>query len=76
MADDSSTWHVQYRKNAIVCIERLPNPAQAIERACRLLDGGHDVYAIGTGPLTDSIGPDVIAKIYAEWVRAKPGRLF
>ena len=65
------TWHVQYRKDATDHIERHPSPELAIEAACRLIDDGYDVYGIGTGPLTDSIGRNEIARIYAIWVRAK-----
>jgi hypothetical protein len=43
----------------------------AIRAACRLIDHGYDVYGIGTGPLTDSIGKEQIARIYAMWARAK-----
>ncbi|MDR3376711.1 MAG: hypothetical protein P4L98_23575 [Ancalomicrobiaceae bacterium] len=35
------------------------------------MDAGFDVFGIGTGPLTDSIGKDEIAKIYAMWEREK-----
>jgi|HubBroStandDraft_1064217.scaffolds.fasta_scaffold00015_22 hypothetical protein len=65
-------WHVQFRKDAVDHIVRHPNPEAAIEAACRLIDGGHDVYAIGTGPLSDSVGKTEIAKIYALWERARP----
>ena len=65
------TWHVQYREGAADHIERFGGPELAIEAACRLIDEGRDVYGIGTGPLTDSIGKDEIAKIYAMWDRAK-----
>jgi hypothetical protein len=65
------TWHVQYRSKMGDCVERYPSPEQAIEAACRLIDDGCDVYGIGTGPLTDSIGKREIARIYAIWARAK-----
>jgi hypothetical protein len=65
------TWHVQYRKDAADHIERHPSPERAIEAACCLIDVGCDVYGIGTGPLTDSIGRDEIAGIYALWARVK-----
>ncbi len=52
-------------------IERHPSPERAIEAACCLIDDGFDVYGIGTGPLTDSITRDQIARIYALWVRAR-----
>ena len=65
------TWHVQYRNDTVDHIVRYPNPEQAIEAACRLIDDGCDVYGIGTGPLTDSITKDQIARIYALWAREK-----
>jgi hypothetical protein len=65
------TWHVQYRIGTVDHIERHPSPERAIEAACCLIDDGFDVYGIGTGPLTDSIGKDQIARIYAMWVREK-----
>jgi hypothetical protein len=64
-------WHVQYRKDATDHIERYPSPERAIEAACRLFDDGCDVYGVGTGPLTDSIEKEQIARIYAMWARAK-----
>jgi hypothetical protein len=74
MSDDFLTWHVQYRKDATDHVDRHPTPEKAIEAACGLLDDGCDVYGIGTGPLSDSIGKDVIARIYAMWRRAaSPG---
>jgi hypothetical protein len=65
------TWHVQFRKDTTDHIERYPSPERAIEAACRLIDDGCDVYGIGTGPLTDSIEGEEIARIYAMWARAK-----
>ncbi len=65
------TWHIQYRRGAMDHIARHPNPEKAIEAACRLIDDGCDVYGVGTGPLTDSIGQEQIARIYAMWVRAR-----
>ena len=64
-------WHVQYRKDTVKHIVRYPNPEDAIEAACRIIDDGDDVFGIGTGPLTDSIEKDEIARIYALWTRAK-----
>ncbi|HLY54101.1 MAG TPA: hypothetical protein VKS60_01005, partial [Stellaceae bacterium] len=66
------SWHVQYRRDAIDHLVRLRSPQAAIAAACRLIDGGCDVYGIGTGPLTDSIDRDQIAKIYAQWAMARP----
>jgi hypothetical protein len=34
-------------------------------------DDGCDVYGIGTGPLTDSIGKDESARICALWARVE-----
>jgi hypothetical protein len=65
------TWHVQYRKGAASRVARHPSPERAIEAACRLIDDGCDVYGVGTGPLTDSIGREEIARIYAMWAREK-----
>jgi hypothetical protein len=64
-------WHVQYRKDAVHSIVRRPSPEQAIEVACHLMDEGADVYAIGTGPLTDTIKRAQIDRIYALWVRER-----
>jgi hypothetical protein len=63
-------WHVQYRRDRVDHITRHLSPEKAIEAACGLIDDGYDVYGIGTGPLTDSIGPEHIAEIYAIWARA------
>jgi hypothetical protein len=65
------TWHVQYRKDAINHIDQHPSPEQAIEAACRLIDDGCDVYGVGTGPLTDSIEKEQIARIHAMWARVR-----
>jgi hypothetical protein len=62
-------WHVQYRRDSEDLIAEHPSPEQAIEAACGLIDEGCDVYGIGTGPLSDSIGPEHIARIYALWAR-------
>ncbi len=35
-----------------------------------MIDAGHEVHGIGTGPLTDSIGAEEIARIYALWGEA------
>jgi hypothetical protein len=65
------TWHVQYRKDGADQIGRHRTPELAIQAACHLIDDGCDVYGIGTGPLTDSIEREQIARIYAMWARAK-----
>ena len=57
-------WHVQYSEGGEARISRHPTPELAIETACALIDSGHEVTGIGTGPLTDSIGAAEIAKIY------------
>ncbi len=66
------TWFVKYTQFGTDDLVRERTPEQAIEKACHLLDDGCDVYAIGTGPLTDSIGKEQIARIYDMWVRARP----
>jgi hypothetical protein len=71
---DSEVWHVQYRRDTIDHSATHSSPEAAIETACRLIDDGCDVYGIGTGPRTDSIGQREIARIYALWARAKPRR--
>jgi hypothetical protein len=65
------TWHVQYRKDGTDQIGMHRTPELAIRAACLLIDDGYDVYGIGTGPLTDSIGKEQIARIYAMWARTK-----
>lgn len=70
------TWHVQYRTTAKQDrISRYPSPEVAVRAACRLIDEGFDVYAIGTGPLADSIGIAEIVKIYNMWKKAHPSLL-
>ncbi len=65
-------WHIQYRENGADHILRRPTPEGAIEEACRLMDAGYDVFAIGAESLADSIGKDEIEKIYIMWERARP----
>jgi len=65
-------WHVQYRQDAADHVVRHPSPERAIEAACRLIDDGYEVFGIGTGPLTDSIGQAEISRIYDIWARARP----
>ncbi len=71
-------WHVQHRVGTTEHVNLYPSPEVAIEAACRLIDAGHEVHGIGTGPLTDSIGPIEIARIYDMWRRTsrKPGTPF
>jgi hypothetical protein len=68
---DAEAWYVQRRRDTVDHLGRHPGPEAVIEAACRLIDDGCDVYGIGTGPLTDSIGRKEIARIYALWVKAK-----
>ena len=63
------TWHVQYRKGGSDHIVMAATPESAIETACHLIDEGSDVFGIGTGPLSDSIARDEIARIHAIWAR-------
>jgi len=65
------TWHAQYRTGGSDHILRAPTPEAAIETACHLIDEGSDVFGVGTGPLTDSIARNEIARIYAIWAREK-----
>jgi hypothetical protein len=67
------TWHVQFtRPGGVAEIVRFPNPEEAIEAACQLMDNACDVFGIGTGPLSDSIDRNQIGRIYAMWLRAHP----
>jgi hypothetical protein len=69
-------WHVQYRTGAMEeRIAQYSGPEGAIEAACKLIDNGSNVYGIGTGPLTDSVGPPEINKIYAIWAKVIPKRI-
>ena len=65
------TWHVQYRKGGSDHIVRAPTPEAAIETACHLIDEGCDVFGVGTGPLTDTIAGNEIARICAIWAQEK-----
>ncbi len=65
-------WFVQYNKSGTDHLVRMRTPEQAIKTACELLDDHCDVFGIGTGPLTNSIGKDQIALIYNMWLRARP----
>ena len=64
-------WHVQYRKDGADHVAMRHSPEEAIKAACQLIDDGCDVYGIGCGSLTDSIGREEIGRIYAFWARAK-----
>jgi hypothetical protein len=65
-------WFVQYTSAGTDHLERTETPEEAIARACRLLDSGHDVSAIGMEEPPVSIGREEIARIYEIWVRAAP----
>lgn len=64
-------WHVQHDGGEGEVISYFPPADRAIEGACRLIAAGHDVFGIGIGPLSDSIGRDEIARIYAIWSGSK-----
>ena len=65
------SWHVHCRKDTVEAIAQHLTPEAAIEAACRMIDAGYDVYGIGTGPLSDRVGPQHIARIYAIWAADK-----
>jgi hypothetical protein len=73
---DKSTqkeWFVRYKAGPDGDqIERVETPEEAIERACRLLDDGHEVAGIGMGLAADPVETDQIARIYQMWKRARP----
>jgi hypothetical protein len=62
-------WFVQYRSAGTDHLERTETPEEAIALACSLLDGGHDVFAMGMEEPPVSIGREEIARIYEIWVR-------
>jgi hypothetical protein len=64
-------WFVQSRHDAVDHIEWHPDEEDAIEAACQLIDTGVDVFGLGSGPLTDSIGPEYIKRLYQLWARKK-----
>jgi hypothetical protein len=63
-------WHVQYRSAGIEHVAWHQNPEDAIEAACRLIDGGTEVFGLGTDSLDDTLDRREIARIYAIWARA------
>jgi hypothetical protein len=67
------TWSIQYRLSGADMTVQALTPEEAVRAACHLLDDGYEVCGIGTGTLTHMIGKEDIARIYALWVRAKPG---
>jgi hypothetical protein len=64
-------WYVQFRRDAVDDMSWHPTQEDAIEAACRLIDVGIDVFGLGTGPLTDAIGPEYINRLYQLWAREK-----
>jgi hypothetical protein len=64
-------WHVRFSSDDGENIVKHRTPEEAIEAACHALDRGATVQSIGTGDAADFVGPDVIARIYELWVRAK-----
>ena len=64
-------WHIQYTNHLGDHLENYPARELAIEAACRHIDGGCDVYRIGNKFFNDSVGKDVIARIYELWLRPK-----
>ena len=64
------TWHVQYLEGGPDRLVRYPTPEEAIEFACRLIDKGCYVYAMGKTTHT-FFSRDDIARIYAFWAIPK-----
>jgi hypothetical protein len=60
-------WHVQHNDGGGEVVSYFATAEMAIEGACRMIDAGHDVFGIGIGPLSDSIGRSEIARIHAIW---------
>jgi hypothetical protein len=58
-------WHAQYRRGRAYQVDWFDTREVAIEAACRFLDGGHEVFAIRTETLSDTIGKDDVARIHA-----------
>ena len=67
----ANTWRIQYTNDLGDHLENYQAPELAIEASCRHIDNGCDVYCIGMGSFDDSVGKDVIARIYDLWLRAK-----
>ena len=70
-------WHVRFHAGSADRISRFASPEAAFVGACRLMDDGYAVSGIGTGPIDNTIGPEMIARIYAVWTRETrpPGKL-
>jgi len=64
-------WRVQYEDESGESALMFESPEHAIEAACSLIDGGHQVLSIGTADPDDTISEIEIARIYAIWARAK-----
>jgi len=64
-------WRVQYKDESGESALVFGSPEHAIEAACSLIHGGHQVVSIGTGDHDDTISETEIARIYAIWARAK-----
>jgi hypothetical protein len=58
-------WRVQYKAETGKDVLAFPSPERAIEAACSLVDGGHQVLRIGTADPDDTISETEIAHIYA-----------
>jgi hypothetical protein len=64
-------WRVQCKDESGKRVLAFPSPGRAIEAACSLIDGGHQVLSIGTADPDDTISEIEIARIYAIWAREK-----
>ena len=64
-----TTWHVRCGTGH-ESIVGLETQEEAIEAACRLMDGGFNVVGIGSGA-EDALCCEQLALIYAIWVRAR-----
>jgi hypothetical protein len=64
-------WRVQYKVESGKSVLAFPSPERAIEGACSLIDGGHQVLSIGTADPDYAISEIEFARIYAIWARAK-----
>ena len=64
-------WRVQYKDESGESALEFGSPEHAIEAACSLVNGGHQVLSIGTTDSDDTISEIEIARIYAIWERAR-----
>jgi hypothetical protein len=60
-------WHVQFYYGTDDRTLGYPSEAAAINAVCLLIDFGADVYSLGTGPESVSVGREEIAKLYRLW---------